>query len=279
MLAQRWALKFDGEAYDRNRQQLARATVRLLEFSGVPPHPDLLALSGQAGTLTEPPLPVASPLARIDVHDYLDRHPDDPFLATQNPLGIAFHAVTTGLDWRVLSADQPLQEFSVLDKPVQGHLDAALRISERQLVLVGWSSDLSDTAFLNLAEPNGPVNSLPLGPVRIRRPDVQEALEWRSGRSPDFGFLRIVERSVDAAPLQLTIGAGVFAVEELDLREEGYQTVAERLLDACQWYHTPVTRIDGLMERDLGEAFRVLWQRRRAAPAGDLTCSSRAFSS
>ena len=37
--------------HDRNRQ-LARATVRLLEFGGVPPHPDLLALSGQAGTLT-----------------------------------------------------------------------------------------------------------------------------------------------------------------------------------------------------------------------------------
>ena len=275
--AQRWALKFDGEAYDRNRQQLARATVRLLEFSGVPPHPDLLALSGQAGTLTEPPLPVASPLARIDVHDYLERHPDDPFLATQNPLGIAFHAVTTGLEWRVLSGDQPLQEFSVLDKPVQGHLDAALRISERQLVLVGWSSDLSDTAFLSLAEPNGPVASLPLGPVRIRRPDVQEALEWRSGRSPDFGFLRIVERSVDAAPLQLTIGAGVFAVEELDLREEGYQTVAERLLDACQWFHTPVTRIDGLMERDLGEAFRVLRQRRHSAPAGDLVIQLRSL--
>ena len=267
--AQRRALAFDGEAYDRNRQQLARATVRLLEFSGLPPHPDLLALAGRAGEVTEPPQTVASPLARIDVRDYLERHPEDPFLATQNPLGIAFHAVTTGLDWRAFPEDQPLQERPVVDEPVQGHLDAVLRISDRHLVLVGWCSDLADSASLSLAEPNGPAMSLPLGPVRIRRPDVQEALEWCSGRRPDFGFFRIVERSVDATPLQLTIGAEVFSLEELDLREEGYQVVAERLLDSCQWFHTPVTRIDGLMERDLGEAFRVLWQRRRAAPAGD----------
>ncbi|MDA9699769.1 hypothetical protein N9U74_01170, partial [Synechococcus sp. AH-736-M02] len=166
--------------------------------------------------------------------------------------------------------DQPLQERPVVDEPVQGHLDAALRISDRHLVLVGWCSDLADSASLSLAEPNGPAMSLPLGPVRIRRPDVQEALEWGSGCRPDFGFLRIVERSVDAIPLRLTIGAEVFSLEEVDLREEGYQAVAERLLDACQWFHTPVSRIDGLMERDLGEAFRVLWQRRRAAPAGDL---------
>lgn len=268
--AQRRALDFNGNAYDHNRQHLARATVRLLEFSGLPPHPDLLVLAGRAGEVTEPPQAVVSPLARIDVRDYLDRYPDDPFLITQNPLGIAFHAMTTGLVWQAFPEGQPLQEPPSLQKPAQGHLDAALRISDRHLVLVGWSTDLSDSASLSLAEPNGTVMPLPLGAVRIRRPDVQEALEWRSGRSPDFGFLRMVERSVDAAPLQLTIGAGAFAVEELDLRGEAYQPMAERLLDACQWMHTPEDRIDGLIERDLGEAFRVLFQRLRTVPGEDV---------
>ena len=268
--AQRRALAFDGEAYDRNRQKLARATVRLLQFSGIPAHPDLLGLAGRAGEVTEPPQPAANPLARIDVRDYLERNPDTPFLVTQNPLGIAFHAITTGQGWRALSEEHPLQERPVLDKPVQGHLDAALRISDRYLVLVGWSSDLSDTASLSLAEPNGPPAFLLLGSVRIRRPDVQEALGWRAGRRPDFGFLRMIERSVNADPLQLTIGVGVFAVKELDLRQQPYQAVAERLLDACQWLHTPAGRIDGLMERDLGGAFRELRRCRCAAPAEDL---------
>ena len=141
------------------------------------------------------------------------------------------------------------------------HLDAALLIDRAALVLIGWSSDLSSQACLNVHFSSGDIQILPLGPVRIRRPDVASVMDWNNSCDPDFGFFKLLELPDGELPIQVRIGGRIQELEITDHCEVAYQPLVDQLLDACQWAHTPASWLNFLFLSDLGHAFRVLWSR------------------
>ena len=244
------ACGFDGARYDANRRDLALKTTRFLSKLGLPAHPHLKALAGEDGGSTawafqKHKQPTGIAFADLDVADYLTRYPD-PFLRSQNLLGLAYHASKTGNPWSCQFHDA-------------SSIDFAARITEDLVVLAGWSTDRSLEARLIGRWADGPPHLVPLGQIRIRRPDVAQALGNALLPEPDFGFLLVISGvpiSVDR--LEIEMLGHEFQVPVQDWRCRPQAQVTDALLDACQWFHTPASVLPGLIERDLGVAFRAV---------------------
>ena len=244
------ACDFDGARYDANRRVLALKTMHFLASLGLPAHPGLKALAGEEGAsvawaFEKPKQSNGRQFADFDGADYLARYPD-PFLSSQNLLGLAFHACKTG----------HLRSCRYQDA---ASVDFAARIAEDLVVLSGWCSDRALKAQLIGRWAHGPARVVPLGQIRIRRPDVAEALGHALEPEPDFGFFRVIGGvPIGADWLDLEILGQEFKVPIQDWRGQPYGQVTDALLDACQWLHTPASALPALIERDLGVAFRVV---------------------
>jgi hypothetical protein len=163
--------------------------------------------------------------ADFDIPDYLERYPD-PFLHSQNLLGLAFHANKTGNSWSCIL-------------PMASCLDVASRISNDLVVLCGWSTDRSTEAQLVCHWSDGKKQVVRLGQIRICRPDVVEALANGSIPEPDFGFFLAIHcPQSGAVPLRVEIFGKTTPVRLQDWRNLTYGQVADALLDCCQWSHT-----------------------------------------
>ena len=243
------AYGFDGARYDANRRHLARKTVRFLQNLGLPAHRDLRTLAGDedCSEIWAPPTSKGSSgiqFAELDVADYLARNPD-PFLRSQNLLGLAYHACKTGNSWR--------SRFQGASS-----LDLAARITEDLVVLTGWSTDRSTSAHLIGRWGDGLAQIVPLGQIRIRRPDVAKAI-GNTLPEPDFGFFLIVTGvPLGADMLEIEMLGNVVRVPIQDWRRRPHGEVTDALLDACQWLHTPASVLPGLIQQDLGLGFRAV---------------------
>lgn len=259
LLKRAWC--FDGAGYDANRRDLALQTMRFLSKLGLPAHPQLKALAGEDGgshawAFQKPKQPAGTQFADLDVADYLARFPD-PFLRSTNLLGLAYHASKTGNPWSCQFQDASCVDF-------------AARISEELVVLAGWSTDRSSEARLIGRWADGPAHVVPLGQIRIRRPDVAQALGHASAPEPDFGFIRVISGvPIGADRLDIEMLGQEFQVPLQDWRRRSHGQVTDLLLDACQWFHTPASVLPGLIERDLGLAFRAVLSQVPASNADD----------
>ena len=154
--------RFDGDAYDQNRHELAIAIIQFLNRLDLPVHPSIQHIGGGLtgrcdwSDQLSRDAPI-NPLVDLDTEAYLQRYPD-PFLSRQNLLGLAFHAVKSGNVWASLDADQAL--------PQAYSLDLAARVADDLVVLCGWCSDLSPTAQLIIRRAKGAPWSSLLGKIR-----------------------------------------------------------------------------------------------------------------
>ena len=267
------ACGFDGARYDANRRELALKTVRFLQNLGLPAHRDLRTLAGDedCSEIWAPPTSKGSSgiqFAELDVADYLARNPD-PFLRSQNLLGLAYHACKTGNPWNCRFEDA-------------SSVDLAVRITQDWVVLAGWSTDRSTDAELIGRWADGPAQLVPLGQIRIRRPDVAQALGNALTPEPDFGFFRIVAGvPLEADVLEIEMLSQVFTVPLQDWRRRPHGEVTDSLLDACQWLHTPASVLPGLIQQDLGLGFRAVLSQVQSSKAnhdwGDLDTELKLF--
>ena len=144
------------------------------------------------------------------------------------------------------------------DKRHCGHVDHLWCVGIGRYLISGWSSDLSPEACLQWQNPDGSWRQIPLGPARLRRPVVAEALGFCAEQNPDFGFLVAVE-CAEREACALRLGESrVFISPEGLLGSEGASALV-RLIDACHWGDTPPERCPALLSSSLGQA--VLWLR------------------
>ena len=270
------ACDFDGVRYDANRRELALQTMHFLASLGLPAHPGLKALAGEEGASASwafqtLKLSNGMQFADFDVSDYLARYPD-PFLRTQNLLGLAFHAAKTGNAWNCCAQDAPTLDRSVGIQD-SSSVDLAARIADDLVVLVGWSTDRSPEAQLSVQWADRPAEIVPFGQIRIRRPDVARALGNAYMSEPDFGFFRVIsDVPIGADRLHMEMMGQHFDVPLQDWCSRSHVEVIDALLDACQWSHTPASMLPGLIERDLGLACRAVLLRIQSSNLDDAWC-------
>ena len=258
------ACDFDGARYDANRRVLALKTMHFLASLGLPAHPGLKALAGEEGASASWSFQLLKQsnemqFADFDVSDYLARY-SDAFLRTQNLLGLAFHAAKTGNAWNCRI-------------PNSSSVDLAARIADDLVVLVGWSTDRSLEAQLSVQWADRQAEIVSLGQIRIRRPDVAQALGNAYMSEPDFGFFRVInDVPIGADRLHMEMMGQHFDVPLQDWCSRSHVEVTDVLLDACQWSHTPASILPGLIERDLGLAFRAVLLRMQSSNIDDAWC-------
>ena len=88
--------------YNSNKKNIASKYIELLKRINVPPHPNIYTIANSEEALTPiSPKTIHNEMSHLDTNAYCDKYPD-PFLLTQNKLGLVFHICTTNNEFKLL---------------------------------------------------------------------------------------------------------------------------------------------------------------------------------
>ncbi len=143
---------------------------------------------------------------------------------------------------------------------VKGHLDNIFQVGEKLFLIVGWSTDQSTSASLDILNATKHERNYLLGNDRICRPDVAIDLEINNNVNHDYGFIVCIETSENERQEKVKIGEYEFEWESINLQNEAFTKASSLLVDSCEWMRTPPVRLPKLLNGELGVGIQHLFK-------------------